>query len=112
VPENNGNSQPHALDVVLSNFHIYVDRPEVPSFWMRVNDTLKERLSPLRFAQFVFQLGELGDSLEVWACAVRPFSIYAYANSARYDDLRLRFSRLCMLLGRSFRACSTSPCFR
>lgn len=65
MPEDHDDSQPHALDVVLSNFHIYVDSPEVPSFWMRVNDTLEERLSPLRFAQFVLQLGELGDSLEV-----------------------------------------------
>jgi hypothetical protein len=39
---------------------------------MRVDDTLKQRLSPLWFAQFVLQLGELGDSLEVWARVARP----------------------------------------
>lgn len=58
-------NQPHALNVILSNFHIYINGPEVPSLRMRIDDTLKKRLAPLRFAQSVLQLCELGDGLEV-----------------------------------------------
>lgn len=57
----------HALNVILSNFHIYINGPEVPSLGMRIDDTLKKRLAPLRFAQSVLQLCELGDGLEVFA---------------------------------------------
>jgi hypothetical protein len=67
IHENDG--QPHALDIVLSGFHVYVYGPEVPSFGMRVDDALEQRLAPLGFAQFVFQLGKFGDGFEVWAGA-------------------------------------------
>ena len=43
-------AQPHALEIVLSDFHIHVDGPEVPSFGMRIDDTLEQRLAPLRIA--------------------------------------------------------------
>jgi hypothetical protein len=56
---------PHALNVILSNFHIYINGPEVPPLWMRIDDTLKKCFAPLRFAQSVLQLCELGDGLEV-----------------------------------------------
>ena len=58
-------TKPHVLSVILSNFHVYVNRPEVPSLGMRIDDTLKKCLATLRFAQFVLQLCELGDGLEV-----------------------------------------------
>jgi hypothetical protein len=59
--------RPHALDVFLSGFHIYIYGPEVPPFRMRVNHALEQRLAALRFAQLVFQLGKFGDGLEIWA---------------------------------------------
>jgi hypothetical protein len=111
-------SQPHALNVILSNFHIYINGPEVPSLRMRIDDTLKKRLAPLRFAQSVLQLCELGDGLEVWRRAARIRELggcganTATTDSSDNENLRLRFSKLCRLLGRSFRACSTSPRFR
>ena len=46
--------EPDALHVVLPCLHIYVYRPDVPSFGMGVDDALEQRLSSLRFAQFVF----------------------------------------------------------
>jgi len=113
--------QPHALNVILSNFHIYINGPKVPSLRMRIDDTLEKRLAPLRFAQSVLQLCELGDGLEVWrgaACgyanmlsSVRVLTLRR-RTTAITNNLRLRFSKLCRLLGRSFRACSTSPRFR
>ncbi len=58
-------TKPHALNVILTDFHIYINGPEVPSLGMRIDDTLKKRLAPLRFAQSVLQLCKLGDGLEV-----------------------------------------------
>ena len=42
--------EPDALDVVLPSLHIYVYRPNVPSFGMGIDDALEQRLSSLRFA--------------------------------------------------------------
>ncbi len=58
--------EPDALHVILPGLHVYVYRPDVPSFGMGIDDALEQCLSSLRFAKFVFQLGKLGDSLEVW----------------------------------------------
>jgi hypothetical protein len=65
--ERNGD-EPDALHVVLASLHIDVYAPEVPSFWMRVDDALEQRLSPLGFTQLIFQLSKFGDGLEVCAC--------------------------------------------
>jgi hypothetical protein len=45
---------PDALHVILPSLHIYVYRPDIPSFGMGDDDALEQRLSSLRFAQFVF----------------------------------------------------------
>ena len=62
-----GRDEPDALHVVLAGLHVDVYAPEVPSFWMRVDDALEQRLSALRFAQFIFQLSKFGDGLDVCA---------------------------------------------
>jgi hypothetical protein len=62
-----GRDEPDALHVVLAGLHVDVYVPEVPSFWMRVDDALEQRLSPLGFAQLIFQLSKFGDGLEVCA---------------------------------------------
>lgn len=77
---------------------------------MRIGDTLEKRFATLGFTQSVLQLCELGDGLEVWKRA--DTRARCDANTATDSDLRLRFSKLCRHLGRSFRACSTSPRFR
>lgn len=59
--------RPHALDIFLSGFHVNIYGPEVPSFGMRVDHALEQGLAALGFTQFVFELSELGDGLEVWA---------------------------------------------
>ena len=57
--------EPDALHVVLPGLHVYVYRPDVPSFGVGVDDALEQRLSSLRFAEFIFQLGKFGDGFEV-----------------------------------------------
>ena len=72
VIENRANL-PRALNVILTDFHVNINGPEVPSLGMRIDDTLKERLAPLGFAQSVLQLCELGDGLEVWRGEARGY---------------------------------------
>lgn len=44
---------PQMLDVLLAGLHVQINRPQVPTFRMRVDDPLEDRLAPLWITQLV-----------------------------------------------------------
>lgn len=60
-----GGSVPHAQDVTLPRFHIHIDRPQIPSLRVRVNNALENRLATFRIAELVLKLRKLRDGLQI-----------------------------------------------
>ena len=78
---------PNALNVFLTCFHVDINRPEVPSLGMRINNAFEDRLSAFRFAKLVLQQSESGYRLKVWYNVSFPFVCIGDTNVFAFQDL-------------------------
>lgn len=60
---------PDARHVILRGGHVDVDRPQVPTFRVRVYDPLEDGFSAFRITELVFELSEFRNRFQI-CCVV------------------------------------------